>query len=74
MVNFLILVNLFDLVSLVILVIHLVITKVGGCLSGKSGKSFGDSDGLGESGEYGGSAETGGYGLPGKSGNSADIG
>ena len=30
MVNFLILVNLFDLVSLVILVIHLVITKGGG--------------------------------------------
>ena len=30
MVNFLILVNLFDLVSLVILVIHLVITKEGG--------------------------------------------
>ena len=29
MVNFLILVNLFDLVSLVILVIHLVITKGG---------------------------------------------
>ena len=32
MVNFLILVNLFDLVSLVILVIHLVITKGGGGL------------------------------------------
>ena len=32
MVNFLILVNLFDLVSLVILVIHLVITKGGGVL------------------------------------------
>ena len=34
MVNFLILVNLFDLVSLVILVIHLVITK--------GGRGFGD--------------------------------
>ena len=33
MVNFLILVNLFDLVSLVILVIHLVITKGGGCVN-----------------------------------------
>ena len=32
MVNFLILLNLFDLVSLVILVIHLVITKGGGML------------------------------------------
>ena len=31
MVNFLILVNLFDLVSLVILVIHLVIKKGGWC-------------------------------------------
>ena len=35
---------------------------------------IGDSYGLGESGEYGGSAASGGYGLPGKSGISADVG